>query len=106
MTVRRLGEPVRADLLVSTILALPQEGLVDSLAEVGAVFEVLCHPGPPRWPAGPTGGPGDRPRPAGTAAALQFELFTAPAAPLEAMRDAGRAALAAQRTAEGPDLGR
>ncbi|MFN8194252.1 MAG: shikimate dehydrogenase [Nocardioidaceae bacterium] len=93
--VRTLGDPVDADLLVSTIPALPQESLVDSVERVQVVFEVVYDPWPTplaRWATGV-------PLVTGLdllvhQAALQFALFTGSAAPLEVMRDAGRAALA------------
>lgn len=93
--VRSLGEPVDADLLASTIPALPQESLVDSLQRVGVVFEALYDPWPTplaRWAA-------DRPLVNGLdllvhQAVLQFEMFTELPAPIDAMRDAGAVALA------------
>lgn len=96
--VGALGDPVEADLLVSTIPAPPQESLVDSIVEVGAVFEVLYHPWPTplaRW------ADDEVPLVAGLdllvhQAAVQFELFTGSRAPLAAMRHAGEAALAAR----------
>lgn len=96
--VGRLGDPVEADLLVSTIPAPPQESLVGSIGSVGAVFEVLYHPWPTplaRW------ADDEVPLIAGLdllvhQAAVQFELFTGSPAPLAAMRHAGVAALAAR----------
>ncbi|MFZ2504004.1 MAG: shikimate dehydrogenase [Nocardioides sp.] len=92
--VGALGDQVRADLLLSTIPALPQESLVESIADVGAVFDVLYHPWPTplaRWASG-------RPLIGGLdllvhQAALQFTLFTGEPAPLSAMRAAGELAL-------------
>jgi shikimate dehydrogenase len=93
--VGALGSPVEADLLVSTIPAEPQTGLVGSIGRVAAVFDVLYHP----WPTPLARWARDHPLIGGLdllvhQAALQFELFTELPAPLAAMRDAGRAALA------------
>jgi shikimate dehydrogenase len=93
--VRSLGERVDADLLASTIPAVPQESLVDSIDRAPVVFEVLYHPWPTplaRWAAG-------RRLVNGLdllvhQAVLQFEMFTELPAPLEVMRDAGAVALA------------
>ncbi|NYD42082.1 shikimate dehydrogenase [Nocardioides panaciterrulae] len=87
--------PVRGEVVVSTIPAVAQEPrLVARCADAPVIFEVLYDP----WPT-----------PLATAssgvlvtgldllahqAALQFELFTGVAAPLEAMRGAGAEALA------------
>lgn len=95
VTVSLLGAPVEADLLVSTIPALPQESLVDTIGPVSAVFEVLYHP----WPTPLARWAQHLPLVTGLdllvhQAALQFALFTGSPAPLDVMRDAGRAALA------------
>lgn len=95
VSVHDLGEPVSADLLVSTIPALPQESLVDSIERASAVFEVVYDP----WPTPLARWADDRPLVTGLdllvhQAALQFTLFTGLAAPLSVMREAGLRALA------------
>lgn len=90
----RLGAPVSADLLVSTIPPTAQPPLLDTIGEVSAVFEVVYDP----WPTPLARWAGTRPLIGGLdllvhQAVEQFELFTELPAPLEAMRDAGRAAL-------------
>ncbi len=97
--VGRLGDAVRADLLISTIPALAQRPLLSSLDRPGAVFEVLYDPWPTalaEWASA-----AGLPLVSGLdllihQAAVQFELFTGSAAPLAAMRDAGEAALRAR----------
>lgn len=93
--VRRLGEPVEADLLASTIPALPQESLVDTIGAVRLVFEALYDP----WPTPLARWANHHPLVSGLdllvhQAAIQFELFTELPAPLAVMRDAGATALA------------
>ncbi|SED27339.1 shikimate dehydrogenase [Nocardioides exalbidus] len=92
------GEPVRADVVVSTIPAAAQmPDLVDACRGVPVVFEALYDPWPTPLAASVTG---EQVLVSGLdllvhQAALQFSLFTGVQAPLEEMREAGRRALAA-----------
>ncbi len=88
-----------ADIVVSTIPATAQApSLVDALADVPVVFEVLYDP----WPTPLAAAAADRVLVTGLdllvhQAALQVELMTgADEAPLDVMRAAGEAALAAR----------
>lgn len=89
-------EPVRADIVVSTIPAAAQTSeLVARCGDVPVVFEALYDP----WPTPLAASAADRPLVGGLdllvhQAAMQFDLFTGLRAPLEAMREAGRRALA------------
>lgn len=95
VVVTSLAEAPRGDLLVSTIPASAQTpDLVAACAEVPVLFEVLYHP----WPTPLAASAGGRVLVGGLdllvhQAALQFEQFTGLPAPVEAMREAGRAAL-------------
>jgi shikimate dehydrogenase len=89
-------DPVVGDLVVSTV---PHEAqstdLVERCALVPVVFDVLYDP----WPTPLAAAAGDRVLVTGLdllleQAALQFEIFTGLGAPVEAMRAAGKAALA------------
>ncbi|MCY7401090.1 MAG: shikimate dehydrogenase [Nocardioides sp.] len=90
-----------ADILVSTIPAEAQtDVLVARCARVPVVFEALYEP----WPTPLARAVGDRVLVSGLdllvhQAVLQFELFTGQQAPLEAMRTAGRNALAGRMPA-------
>jgi shikimate dehydrogenase len=90
-----------ADIVVSTIPATAQTaGLVARCADVPVVFEALYDP----WPTPLAASAADRVLVGGLdllvhQAAMQFDLFTGLPAPLEAMREAGRRALAG-RSAE------
>jgi shikimate dehydrogenase len=83
-------DPVVGDVVVSSIPAEAQsEDLVDRCAAVPAVFEVLYDP----WPTPLAASAGDRVLVTGLdlllhQAALQFEIFTGLAAPVDAMRAA------------------
>ncbi|RYB95649.1 shikimate dehydrogenase [Nocardioides oleivorans] len=98
------AEAIAADVVVSTIPATAQtDALVARCADVPVVFEALYDP----WPtplAASVPEDGDRVLVSGLdllvhQAALQLELFTGLEAPLDAMREAGRAALAARSRA-------
>lgn len=95
------GDPVRGEVVVSTIPAEAQDPeLVARCGDVPVVFEVLYDP----WPTPLAASAADRVLVGGLdllvhQASLQFELFTGVAGPLAAMREAGEAALAARRTA-------
>ena len=83
-------DPVVGDVVVSSIPAEAQsEDLVDRCAAVPAVFEVLYDP----WPTPLAASAGDRVLVTGLdlllhQAALQFEIFTGLAAPVDTMRAA------------------
>lgn len=91
------ADPVRADVVVSTVPASAQvPALVDACSDVPVVFEALYDPWPTPLAASVTG---DRVLVGGLdllvhQAALQLTLFTGLEAPLEEMREAGRRALA------------
>lgn len=95
--------PIAADVVVSTIPAVAQDdGLVARCAAAPVVFEVLYDP----WPTPLAAAALASGRTLVTGldllvhqAALQFELFTGLAAPVDAMREAGERALAAQNSA-------
>ncbi len=88
------------DIVVTTIPATAQTGsLVARCREVPVVFEALYDPWPTPLAASVLTGAGDRILIGGLdllvhQAVIQFELFTGLRAPLEAMREAGRRALA------------
>lgn len=92
-----------AEVVVATIPAAAQdEGLVARCAAAPVVFEVLYDP----WPTPLAAAAHASGRTLVTGldllvhqAALQFELFTGVPAPLDAMREAGERALAAQNSA-------
>lgn len=94
---------IAADVVVSTIPAAAQDdGLVARCAAAPVVFEVLYDP----WPTPLAAAALASGRTLVTGldllvhqAALQFELFTGLAAPVDAMREAGERALAAQNSA-------
>ena len=102
--VRPLGSPdvrtgLRADVLVSTIPAAAQAPeVVGLLEDVPVVFDVLYDPWPTPLAVAARAGRRTvvvRPRPAGAPGGAQVGLMTGrPGAPLEAMREAGRRALA------------
>lgn len=91
------GGPVEADLVCSTVPAAAQEpALIDRVAGVPVVFEVVYDP----WPTPLAAAAGDRVLIDGLdllvhQAALQVRLMTGREAPVERMRAAGRAALGA-----------
>ena len=93
-------ERLAADVVVSTIPAAAQtEALVARCADVPVVFEALYDPWPTPLAAAATAD--DRVLVGGLdllvhQAALQLELFTGLAAPLDAMRESGERALAAR----------
>jgi len=95
------GDPVDGEVVVSTVPADAQDPeLVNRCADVPVVFEVLYDP----WPTPLAAAARNGVLVGGMdllvhQAALQFELFTGIAAPLEAMRTAGLDALAQGRTA-------
>ncbi len=92
---------LEADIVVSTIPAEAQtDDLVARCARVPVVFEALYEP----WPTPLARAVHDRVLVSGLdllvhQAVLQFELFTGRPAPLEAMRSAGRDALAGRTPA-------
>jgi shikimate dehydrogenase len=92
------GEPV-GEVVVSTVPAGAQDAaLVDRLADVPVVFEVLYDP----WPTPLAAAAEGRVLVAGLdllvhQAVLQVELFTGTPGPLEVMRAAGERALAGRR---------
>ena len=94
-------DDVVADILVSTIPAEAQtDSLVRRCARVPVVFEALYEP----WPTPLARAARDRVLVSGLdllvhQAVLQFEIFTGQPAPLEAMRAAGRDALAGRTRA-------
>lgn len=96
------GEPLTADVVVSTIPATAQDdALVRRCAGVPVVFEVLYDP----WPTPLAAAALDSGRILVGGldllvhqAALQVEAFTGHPAPLAVMREAGERALAARRT--------
>jgi shikimate dehydrogenase len=96
-------DPVRADIVVSTVPADAQtHELVTRCAGVPVVFEALYDPWP--TPLAAAALASGRVLVHGLdllvhQAALQFELFTGVAAPLAAMREAGERALAARNPA-------
>ncbi|PVG82882.1 shikimate dehydrogenase [Nocardioides gansuensis] len=100
VAVSLLGEPhpFQADIVVSTVPVEAQtEELVARCGAVPVLFEVLYHP----WPTPLAASAGGRPLVGGLdllvhQAAFQFELFTGRPAPLQAMREAGEAALEAR----------
>jgi shikimate dehydrogenase len=105
VTVGHLGDKVDADLLVSTIPALPQESLIDRIQRAALVFEVIYHP----WPTPLARFASTEALISGLdllahQAALQFEMFTGHEAPLDMMRDAGQAALSARNQGVGPEI--
>lgn len=97
------SRPIVADVVVSTIPAAAQDAaLVARCGGVPVVFEVLYDP----WPTPLAAAARASGRTLVTGldllvhqAALQFELFTGVPAPLDAMREAGERALAAQDSA-------
>ena len=95
------GDPVTGEVVVSTVPAGAQDPeLVARCADVPVVFEVLYDP----WPTPLAAARRDGVLVSGMdllvhQAALQFELFTGIAAPLEAMRTAGLDALSGRRAA-------
>ena len=95
ITVASLADQPEGDVLVSTIPSEAQTPqLVARCAGVPVLFEVLYHP----WPTPLAAAAGGRPLVGGLdllvhQAALQFELFTELPAPVDAMRQAGLAAL-------------
>jgi shikimate dehydrogenase len=95
------GDPVTGEVVVSTVPAGAQDPeLVARCADVPVVFEVLYDP----WPTPLAAARRDGVLVGGMdllvhQAALQFELFTGIAAPLEAMRTAGLDALSGRRAA-------
>ncbi len=94
------GRDLSADIVVSTIPAAAQtDALVARCRAVPVVFEALYDPWPTPLAASVLTAPDDRTLISGLdllvhQAALQFDLFTGLLAPLEAMRSAGRRALA------------
>jgi shikimate dehydrogenase len=100
--VASLDDVPTGDVLVSTIPAAAQsDDLVERCAAVAVVFEVLYDPWPTPLAASVLAGPGERVLVGGLdllvhQAAHQFAIFTAQPAPLEEMRAAGEAALAAR----------
>ncbi len=100
--VAPLDDTPTGDVLVSTVpVAAQTPALVERCAAVPVLFEVLYDPWPTPLAAGVERGDG-RVLVSGLdllvhQAALQFEIFTGLAAPLEAMRAAGEAALAERR---------
>lgn len=85
------------DAVVCTIPAVAQDArLVDSLADVPVVFDVVYDPWPTPLAAAATGVVVSGMDLLVHQAALQFTLFTGLEAPLEQMRAAGEAALAAR----------
>ncbi len=96
-------DPVAADIVVSTIPAAAQTpGLVDRCAGASVVFEALYDPWP--TPLAAAASAEGRVLVGGLdllvhQAVIQFQLFTGLAAPLEAMRAAGRDALDRRSTA-------
>jgi len=98
-----LGDPVAADIVVSTIPASAQaDDLVARTADVPVVFEALYDPWP--TPLAAAAQASGRTLVGGLdllvhQAALQLELFTGLAAPLDTMRESGERALAARNPA-------
>ena len=98
-----LGDPVAADIVVSTIPASAQaDDLVAHTADVPVVFEALYDPWP--TPLAAAAQASGRTLVGGLdllvhQAALQLELFTGLAAPLDTMRESGERALAARNPA-------
>lgn len=90
---------IEGEVVVSTVPAAAQHGaLVARCADVPVVFEVLYDP----WPTPLAAAAAGRVLVGGLdllvhQAALQFELFTGVAGPLDAMRAAGEEALATRR---------
>lgn len=95
------ADPVRGEVLVSTIPAAAQDpDLVARCAASPVLFEVVYDP----WPTPLVEAAADRTVVSGLdllvhQALLQLELFTGEAAPLAALRAAGESALAARRAA-------
>ena len=94
-------DTVHADIVVSTIPAAAQTPeLVARCGDAPVVFEALYDP----WPTPLAASAADRTLVGGLdmlvhQAVMQFDLFTGLRAPLEAMREAGRQALAERSTA-------
>lgn len=92
-------DPVTGEVVVSTVPAAAQDaGLVARCSGAAVVFEALYEP----WPTPLAGSAGDRPLVGGLdllahQAVLQFALFTGREVPVETLRSAGAAALAARR---------
>ncbi|WP_110183306.1 shikimate dehydrogenase [Nocardioides solisilvae] len=109
VTVLRLADlvdgaavPVRPDVVVSTIPAGAQEpGLVERVADVPCLFDVLYDPWPTPLARAATGAVVSGLDLLVHQAALQFALFTGRDAPIAAMRAAGERALRERDPARG-----
>jgi shikimate dehydrogenase len=93
-------DPVRGEVVVSTVPVAAQDaGLLERCADVPVLFEVLYDPWPTPLAAAHAGVLVSGLDLLVHQAALQFELFTGTAAPLDAMREAGAEALANRQAA-------